>query len=82
MNGLDGVSANGWTPLAAMAHQTNWDEDLVTVLKNDQGQGGRSCIISFEGADVLFGDLSNFFLPLLAPTVERRRCKKVRVLHF
>ena len=60
MNGLGGVSARGWTPLAAMAHTTNWDEDSVTVLKNDQGQGGRRCIISFEGADVLFGDLSNF----------------------
>lgn len=61
MNGLEGVSGDNWKPLATMSHVTNWDEDTVYVLKNDQDKSRRRCIISFKGSDSLFGDLSNFF---------------------
>lgn len=60
MNGLEGISEDGWTPLAAMNHVTASDEDSVFVLKKDDQGGGRRCIISFKEADSLFGDLSDY----------------------
>ncbi|KAL7531030.1 hypothetical protein ACHAXR_003807, partial [Thalassiosira sp. AJA248-18] len=61
---LPGVGPLGWEVLAFMNHQAQLmegiDNDTVFVLKNDEDENHRKCIISFKGSETLGGDLSNF----------------------
>lgn len=57
-----------WEVIAFLDHITGSDHDRVAVVANDDQANHRKCIISFQGSDDMFGDLSNFLLGNADPT--------------